>query len=269
MPSLSNHQSREFTKILLIGEAKSGKTGALASLVTAGYKLRILDYDNGLDILSQAVRRTCPKLIDNVESRTLRDKWKMTQAGPIIDGTPTAFINGIKMLDDWKYIEGEHKIDLGVPSKWGPECILVLDSLTFFSDAAFAYREAMAPRSKSGGEYDRRAVYKDAQDAVENTLAMLTGRSFGSNVIVISHVDYQDNPDGTRKGYPVSVGKKLSPKVPAYFNNYFRFVIKGGKHKIESHSTAMFDLANARPFDMPKEFDLEDGLAKIFELLRK
>jgi AAA domain len=269
MPSLSSHQSREFTKLLITGDSKAGKTGALASLVAAGYKLRILDYDNGLDILGQVVRQTCPELIDNVESRTLRDKWKMTQAGPVIDGTPTAFITGIKMLDLWKYKEGEHEIDLGVPSKWGPECIFVLDSLTFFSDAAFAYREVMTPKSKSGGVYDRRAIYKDAQDVVESTLAMLTGKSFGTNVIVISHVDYQDNPDGTRKGYPVSVGKKLSPKVPAYFNNYFRFVTKGGKHKIEAHSTTMFDLANARPFDMPKEFDVGDGLARIFELLRK
>ena len=50
MPNLSKHQSSEFTKLLLMGDSKSGKTGALASLVLAGYKLRILDFDNGLEI---------------------------------------------------------------------------------------------------------------------------------------------------------------------------------------------------------------------------
>lgn len=272
MPSLSDHQSRDFTKILLTGDSKAGKTGALASLVKAGYKLRILDYDNGLDILKQAVMRDNPKLLANIEYRTLRDKRKMTALGPIIDGAAKAFPTGIQMLDRWKYKEkvGEEEIeiDYGIPSKWGPECIFVLDSLTFFSDAAFDFREPLTPKGKSG-EYDKRATYKDAQDAVENTLALLTGKSFETNVIVISHVNYQDNPDGTRKGYPVSVGQKLSPKVPTYFNNYFRVVIKGGVHKIETVSTAMFDLANARPFDMPNEFDVKDGLAKIFELLRK
>ena len=57
MPILSNHQSSEFTKLLLMGDSKSGKTGSLAPL-TRKYKLRILDYDNGLDALAQVVKRT-------------------------------------------------------------------------------------------------------------------------------------------------------------------------------------------------------------------
>ena len=55
MPSLANHQSNEFTKLLIEGDSGSGKTGALASLVKAGYKLRILDMDNGLDALKQTI----------------------------------------------------------------------------------------------------------------------------------------------------------------------------------------------------------------------
>jgi AAA domain len=264
LPSLSAHQSREYTKILLIGDSKAGKTGALASLVAAGYKLRILDYDNGLDVLKQFVMKTCPKAVDNVEFRTLRDKRKASGDGPVLDGTPTAFIDGIKMLDRWKYAE----VDLGTPASWGPDCIFVLDSLTFFSDAAYDYREAFTSRA-TNGKFDRRAVYKDAQDAVENVLGLLTGGGFRTNVIVIAHARYMEQESGVLKGYPVSVGSALSPAIPRYFNNYFRFVTKGGKRKIETVTSPMFDLANARPFDMPKEFDLEDGLGKIFELLRK
>ena len=51
MPSLSAHQSNDYVKLLLCGDSGSGKSGALASLVGAGYKLRILDMDNGLDSL--------------------------------------------------------------------------------------------------------------------------------------------------------------------------------------------------------------------------
>lgn len=264
MPKLSNHQSRDFTKILVTGDSKAGKTGALASLVAAGFKLRILDYDNGLDVLKQYILRDCPERIDNVEFRTLRDKRKPGADGPVIDGAPKAFINGIKMLDRWKYDD----VDLGVPSSWGADTVLVLDSLTFFSDAAFDFRETMVPRG-SNGKYDIRAVYKDAQDAVENTLGLLTGESFKTNVIVISHAKYMETTEGTTKGYPVSVGSALSPAIPRYFNSYFRFVTKGAKRKIETQTSPMFDLANPRPFDMPKEFDIEDGLAKIFEILRK
>lgn len=271
MPSLEDHQSRDFTKLLVIGDSKTGKTGALSSLVFAGYKLRILDYDNGLDILKQAVQRRDKSLLSNVEFRTLRDKREWVNNGSVIKGTPTAFADGIKMLDRWKYKkkikDEEVEIDLGIPAKWGPQCILVIDSLTFMSDAAYDHREPLTPRGK-GGEYDGRAVYGDAQHAIENTLALLTSDGFQSNVIVIAHVNYQDNPDGTTKGYPVSVGKKLSPKIPTYFNNYVRFVFKGGKRVIETKSSPMFDLANAKPFELDKDFHIEDGMAKIFEALR-
>jgi hypothetical protein len=264
LPSLNEHQSREFTKLLITGDSKAGKTGALTSLVKAGYKLRILDYDNGLDVLKQFVMKECPKNVGNVEFRTLRDKRRATANGVEIVGGPKAFIDGIKMLDRWKYGD----VDLGVPSEWGADCILVLDSLTFFSDAAFDFRETLVPRG-SGGKYDVRAVYKDAQDAVENTLGLLTGDTFRTNVIVISHSKYVENQDGTTKGYPVSVGSALSPAIPRYFNNYVRFVTKGGKRKIETTTSALFDLANARPFDIKKDFEVETGLAEIFEMLRK
>lgn len=264
MPSLADHQSNEFTKLLIEGDSKSGKSGSLASLVKAGYLLRILDYDNGLDILKQLVQRDCGERLGSVEFRTLRDKRKSTPVGSIIDGPPKAFVDGVKMLDRWKYGE----TDLGNPAEWGPDCILVIDSLTFLSDAAWDWREPLAPRSRDG-KYDLRAVYGDAQRAVEDVLAHITSESFRTNVIVISHVKYTDNPDGTKKGYPTSVGSALGPLILRYFNNVVRFTNKGGKRKIETESSAMFDLANAKPFKMPKELDIDNGLAELFQVLRE
>ena len=144
MPSLSKHQSNLFTKCLLIGDSGSGKTGALASLVCDGYHLRILDMDNGLETLKTYVEKNCPANLENVEYRTLRDKYKSTAAGPIIAGTPKAFIEALSMLDRWKYTDAEGlAVDLGTPADWGPECILVIDSLTFLSDAAWDWREPL------------------------------------------------------------------------------------------------------------------------------
>ena len=59
MPSLANHQSNEFTKMLLEGDSGSGKTGSLASLVAAGFSLRRFllggapDHAHLLDLLLQ------------------------------------------------------------------------------------------------------------------------------------------------------------------------------------------------------------------------
>lgn len=267
MPSLANHQSNEYTKLLIEGDSGSGKTGALASLVAAGYKLRILDMDNGLDALVQFVRRDSPDKIANVEFRTLRDKYKSSPEGPIISGTPKAFVDAVKMLDRWKYTHEGEEIDLGVPANWGPECILVIDTLTFLSDAAWAFREPLAVVGKDG-KYDKRAVYKDAQDAIENVLAFITGVTFETNVIVNSHIRYIDNPDGSKKGYPNSVGSALGPIIPRYFNSVALCESRMGKRTIQTAATAMIDLKNPKPFEMAKSYPIETGLAEFFGVLR-
>jgi hypothetical protein len=270
MPTLAKHQSNEFTKLLIEGDSGSGKTGALTPLVAAGYKLRILDMDNGLEPLKQFILKECPDKIENVEFRTLRDKRKASPLGPIIDGQPKAFIQALNMLDRWKYKdENGEDTDYGAPSEWGPDCILVIDSLTFLSDAAFDFREPLSPKGASG-KYDIRAVYKDAQDAIENVLALLTSESFKTNVIVISHIRYVDNPDGTKKGYPTAVGSALSPQIPRYFNSVALCQTSaGGKRTIQTTATAMIDLKNPKPFAMLPTYPISTGLAEFFKVLRE
>jgi len=263
MATLDKHLSNDYTKLLLIGDAKSGKTGSLVSLVKAGYKLRILDFDNLLDILKYMVLAECPSLIGNVESRTLRDKRKATQLGTLIDGPPKAYIEGVKMLDHWKYKESDGtEVDLGMPADWGPDSILVIDSLSRLCDAAYDWIAALNPKN------DGRAIYGDAQDAVENLISALTSPAMTTNVIVIAHVTYQDLPDGTKKGYPQGVGQKLSPKIPQYFPSVVLFTNKGGKRTIQTNSNPLMDLANPKPFAMAPSYPIETGLADFFSVLR-
>jgi AAA domain len=260
VPSLAQHQSNDYTKLLIMGDPSTGKTGALASLVADGYKLRILDYDNGLDVLKQFVLRDSPDLIDNVEFRPLQEEWKAGPEGHVIAGSPKAFVTGVRMLSHWKYDD----VDLGIPAHWGPDTILVLDSLTRFSDAAFAFRESIAPPKQ-----DRRALYGDAQNAVEATLATLCGANFCSNVIVISHIRYQERQDGMLKGYPLSVGAALSPKIPAYFNSVALCQTVNGRRMIQTAPTNMIDLKNPAPFTMAPSYTIGTGLAEFFRVLRQ
>jgi len=260
VPLLSQHQSNNHTKMLLEGDSGSGKTGALTSLVAAGYNLRILDFDNGLETLKSYVVKECPDRLEAVEFRTLRDKYKASATGPIIDGQPKAFVEALKLLDKWKYDD----VDLGLPGSWGPDCILIVDSFTFLSDAAFAWAVALNPSAK-----DPRQWYGQAQDAVEKVLALLTSPNFETNVIVISHVKYVDNPDGTRKGYPTSVGSALSPVIPRYFNSVALCQTSpGGKRTIQTAATAMIDLKNPKPFEMLPSYPISTGLADFFAVLR-
>lgn len=264
MPSLNQHPSSSIIKLLCIGDAMSGKTGSLVSLVAADYNLRIIDHDNKLDILRYKIEEICPSRLNSVEYRTIRDKTKAGPSGAIIDGRPKAWIDTIKMLDNWRYDD----TDLEVPASWGPDCILVIDSLSRLCDSAFDFHETIIPRGRSG-DYDSRAVYGNAQDDVEKLLGMLTSPTFATNVIVIAHGVYMDLPDGTKKIFPQGVGQKLSPKIPQYFPNVVYYTNRSGKRSIQLDSTPMIDVATARPNEMPKTLPIETGLAEIFRVLRE
>jgi len=268
MPSLAKHQSSKYVKLLLLGDAKSGKTGSLVSLVKAGYKLRIIDMDNLLDSLRYQIEAQCPDKMDSVEFRTLRDQRKMTPMGSIIQGTPKAFVDALNMIERWKYKDDEtgEIIDYGNPAEWGPDYILILDSLSRFCDACYDWREPLTPKGK-GGVADGRATYGDAQDAVEKALALLTGKTFRTNVIVICHGTYMDLPDGTKKIFPQGVGQKLSPKIPTYFPNYIRYKNVGGNRTITTEGDILADLAIANRTGVKASYGI-DGLAELFEALR-
>lgn len=259
MPSLSDHKSQQYRKLLLLGSAKVGKTTSLVSLVKAGFELGIIDLDNLLDSFAAFCRHECPALMKNVDARTVRDKMKMTQTGPMIDGPAKAFPDAIKMIDRWKYDD----VDWGVPGNWGANRILVIDSLSRFCDAAYDWAEMLTPKGKSG-MYDDRAVYRMAQEGVEKVLATITSPTFETNVIVICHGMYLDE-DGKTKIFPQGVGQKLSPKIPQYFPAYVRYTNDGGKRRIQLKSTPLIDLANPDPFTLTEDsLPAETGLATIF-----
>lgn len=257
MPSLAPPSNTALVKLLVIGDSGTGKTGALASLVAAGYKVRILDADNKIQngILPQVLKRLCPDKIGMVDFEPVRDKFKSSSIGPIFDGIPSAFTRSLAFFDKWS--------DGTIPREWGPETILVLDSLTFFSDAAFNWAKSMNPSCK-----DPRQWYGTAQEAVEHTLAQLTSDAFKTNVIVIAHVSWVDRPDGTMKGYPASIGKALGPTIPAYFDNMILCqTAAGGKRTIQTVPTALVDLKTPI-LQVPPIMPIETGLADFFKALR-
>src|SRR5690348_14797197 len=100
MPTLNEHQSSDYTKLLYIGDSSSGKTGSLVSLLQDGYRFRILDMDNGLTALKLYARAAQCDL-SLVEYETYRDEYRITQAGPMVKGAPKAFVNAMAKLTEW------------------------------------------------------------------------------------------------------------------------------------------------------------------------
>jgi len=249
-------QATTITKMLLLGDSGTGKTGALASLAKAGYRIHILDMDNKVTTgILPIILKDDPKAMANIDYEACRDKLKGSPLGPILDGLATAFPKALSLLDKWT--------DGTIPAQWGPQHIFVLDSLTFFSDAAFNWAKSMNPSAK-----DPRQWFYTAQQGVENALALLTASTFNTNLIVISHVSWIDRPDGTMKGYPSSVGKALGPTIPAYFDNMAQCETTAGRRNIKFIPTAMVDLKTPVGTRMSAPLPIESGLADFFKTLR-
>lgn len=254
-------------KLLYIGDSGSGKTGSLASLVKDGYKIRMLDYDSGIDSLRTFVLHECPDKIDNIDVIQLRDKIKVApsaiyggQAGPVVaPGQAKAFTDGLKFLDKWD--------DGSTPSEWGLDTIFVLDSLSAYGRAAFAWAQGMNPSSK-----DPRQWFGQAQKGVEDTIALLTSPAFNTNVIIISHVNYKEVTEGVSKGYPNAVGTALGPVIARYFNTLILAESTGSgrmtRRKIKTVPTGIIDLKSPIPFSLEAELPLETGMATLFQQLK-
>lgn len=260
MAKASEHHSSKIVKLLYVGDSGTGKSGSLQSLVQDGYKLRVLDLDNGIDPLIAYTKELCPANLDNIEYETRRDKYKGTSQGPIIAGQPKAFTDSLALMTKWTSEPSD-------PSQWGPEYVFVLDSLTALGRAALDWAQGMAPMAK-----DPRNWYFTAQKAVENVIALLTSEGFMCNVIVISHVQFKELPDGTTKGYANAVGSALGPIIPKYFNSMVLAQSQGTgknvKRTIQTVPTAMVDLKNPVPFKLDQVLPLETGLATLFKTLK-
>lgn len=267
MASLASHQSSETAKVLLIGDSGSGKTGALASLASVGYKLRIIDLDNGLDVLANLLGD--PKSIYKPDSLARVNYVSVTEKmrnlnGRIAPVAATAWPKVTELLTDWK--DGEEK--LGPITTWGPEEILVIDSLTFLGTAAMNYTLQMNGRL---GQTPFQSDWGVAQNFLESLLQMLYSTSVRCNVIINCHITYIGEENGVQKGYPLALGKALPPKIGRYFNSALMATSMGQgagqKRKILTSTRGLVELKNSAPLKVKPEYDLATGLAEYFYAL--
>jgi len=290
MPSILNHQSAESTKLLFIGDSGTGKTGALASLVPAGYRLRIIDLDNGLDILSgyftnpasMYLKAAIEAKID-LESAlrfvTITEQMKNV-AGRLVPAKATVWERTVKLLDHWKEPDGT---DLGKVSSWTSQDVLVIDSFTMLSTAALNFQLMMNGRLGNAPEGNQwRRDVGVTQNLLESLLQLLYDSSIKCNVIVTSHITYVDESQGIPtvpgenailKGYPSALGRALSPRIPRYFNNVLQAKTSGSgsatKHKIYTMPQGAVDLKSSAPLRVKSEYPLETGLADFFAAVRQ
>lgn len=269
MPTLADHRARKPVKLLNVGDSGTGKTGAIASLIDAGYKVRILDFDNGLDVLPFHVKDK--NKLSNVNYLTITEQMQMSQFGPVPKNlAPKAFSRGMKMLDHWKYTDKDtgEVVDFGPITKWDDDCILVIDSLTMMSTAALYWARGIS--SSLTQKYVRQDDWQLAMNAIEGMLGMLYEEEVRCNVILKSHL-VPIGEDENEKFFPSTLGKKLPPKVGRYFNTMVltKAIGTGQSVKRVIRTVPESKVACKVPVQgLKEELPISNGLLTIFKAVK-
>ncbi len=273
-------------RILCLAWPGGGKTGSLACLANAGFKLRILDFDGKKGSpLASYVRPECFK---NVSIMTFCDKLRGGQKFIEVSGIPTAFADGIRAMDHWTYTTDDGEVvDLGRSRDWGPDTIVVLDTGTAMGRTAFRRVIAMNNRTPlNTRDSDWGAAMAEEGAFLEKLCSPLNKH----HTIVNYHLKAL-GPREARKGdtdavkeikereadliptrlYPSAMGSKSAPQnLGQYFSTTIEISPKYGpggsvKRVINTQPREELDLKVAA--DLPKTLPIETGMLTIFETL--
>lgn len=254
MPSLSSHPRTSIVRLINIGESGTGKTGSLASLAKAGYRLWVLDFDNGLDILAAALAGDEESLA-RVTYQTLEDPVSLVAGVPKLKPPLTAWKNAGKTLEAW-----------GAASFTSSD-IVVLDTLTSMSQAAFNEALVLAGRLNQRPQQND---YGWMADSVLLFLDALTSSESPFNLIVNTHVRYLANDADAEilRGLPNAKGQQISKDIGKFFNTVVLTRTKGSgpaaRRVISTQPQGIIEVKTSNPFGVKPEYPIETGLADLF-----
>lgn len=282
-------------RMLIHGFPGSGKTGSLVSLANAGFKIRMLDFDGNPEPL---LKYTDPKFLSNIDIVSLKDKLDLQPNGLLApSGQPMAFTNGIRLMKQWRYpdpdgaevdAKGVRWTNLGSSDDWGPDTIVVLDSLTGLGDASMNRARFMANKTALNMT---QAVWGLAITEQLNFIKRLVDPSNKHHTVVISHVkivgpkteapgdselakEFKQEAAGLiqTKLHPTALGWDL----PQHIHKEFPTTLHIDKVVLGKHVKRRFDFAARKDMDLKlpaadlaalTDLDIRNGLLRIFKAL--
>lgn len=254
-------------KVLLIGDPGSGKTGSLASLAKANYDLRIMDFDNGTEILRNLLTSEEYKRCSIVPLQDRRTGMKLpvlgagnTVQGWTVRAVPKkadAWQRMVNLTFDWKTETHSY----GSIYDWTPTQVLVIDSLTHMWRAAMSFVLAINNRL---GQNPTQPEWGTCQGMVTDVLSTLFDSSVRCCVVFCAHIAYDTDQNEVLHGLPSGPGRALNKEIGTYFNHTLRAVTIGKRHSIVTQSDGVVELKSAAPNKIKPSYPIESGLADYF-----
>lgn len=300
MTSVLDGNSTDPVKVLVIGKSGAGKTGALASLIPAGYKLRIIDTDKGVRPLRSLLRderypysAACRKFGIDLNDPSLIDAVAIDQkmkiiSGDIVPADARGWTRAVGLVSSWgKRLHGDQEIDYGSAATWGTDTVLVIDSFSTLAKMCYYFVQSLNGRlGKADSGYDYQRDVGGAQSHLARLLELLYCTTITCNVIIISHITWVDDSRGYNQspeqmlrdqqrpnpdGYPSAIGRALSPVMGKYFNDVFVVKSSGsGEHVKRTIATVPTEgvICKNSTFLQPS-YDVATGMAEIFSAMRE
>lgn len=286
MANAANLRGKTPVRGFIVGFPGSGKTGSLAALANAGYKIRMLDFDGNADSLLAYLD---DRALENVDIITCADRMvDKGKKGIMPKGIPTAFTDALHtMRDGWKSTDAEgNEVDLGNPEDWGPDTIVVVDSLTKVGEAS---RNRVLHEANRTARNSTRQTWGAAMDDQMRFLEIIADRSNGYHVLVTAHLKLfgpkaieKDDDDTTQeikrelvelvphRYFPAMLGTARLPELGGQLP-----MIVLAEAKSVGHKTKRVLVTEPRPEvdikvpakDLPRELPIGTGMLDIFKAL--
>lgn len=274
MPKLSSENTPP-PRVLLWGESTVGKTGSLAMLANAGYRILLHDFDQNARVITNYLRPGHADVyIQTYDVARLTDaglfERRMTDKGlrfsdkheTVYDAAAEQLNLFARLLQHWK----TDTEDLGASSSWTPRDVVAVDSGTFMGELCL-----LAANKHPEATRNPQSIYRIAGSFMRNILNYLTSSRMGASVIVLTHVNKVGEKDAegnliqsTVREVPRGVGSKLSEDMSQYFSDVWRLTVTPtGQRQILTAATSKMGLRTSQPslikpvepFDLASLFD--------------
>lgn len=272
-------------KLINMGESGHGKTSMLAGLCSAGYNVRVLDLDNGIeslvDILTGPGSKHKPDAIGRLRWKTLTESY-MSRGGNIVPRGAAVYPGAVAMLETWK---GDESYDskaqepkpcvdsLGSIYSWTDKDVLVVDTLTSLAESAIYHSQMM--QGALGNARTSMESMRDAgsaQGMTEKFLQFMRDDNLKCNIVINTHLNWakedgtaiEPGYQGVRYGFPSAIGKALNMKIGRNFNHILLTRKVGQEYRLFTKGVANIGLKSGAPLRVKESYGGPMALADYF-----